>query len=575
MAVAECPALRAIYQFTGVVKTVPGCLDGPRRCPNNDHFQPPQPKPMKQDATRWFDAGVFCIFFLLFLHAVEDPDIWFHLAIGRAVWEQGAVPAQEFYLFTRLGQPAEFHEWGFGLAYYLIQQAAGISGMIVANALLGATTLWLLYRAARGSGVSAWSALTATSAGFWLMEFRFVQRPEDFLYLALAATLFFTERYRRSGDWRHLLPIPLVGLLLAQLHPSVLMLGLVLGAYVTEAVARRGAALKQVLPLAATLLATLAISLLNPYGIEQLILPIKFAGETELLADIAEFLPALSTEYAYRFIAGIVLGLLALLGVRRRFSLAQWLMLVAFALLAWQHVRNIALLGLALVLPLATALDGLTAARRQRMPLAVAALLLVAVDALPRHRLAWDIEPTSAPLRGAEIVARETAGGNVLNFYHLGNYLAWRLGGSHRVLIDGRNFRSNPALRLHDSLLLASPGWQGALNRFGIVAVVTPATLPYSGDFIPLAFELANTPGWRLAGREPAGLAFVRDPRRGGGDCATQREVWLQAEEELKENLRTYPDSPASRRSLDITTKRLRSLAGGDCRAGGISGQGS
>ena len=534
------------------------------------HVSIPNPAPQ-----RWFDVAVFALFFVLFLHAVEDPDIWFHMAIGRAVLEQGAVPAQEFYVFTRLGQAAEFHEWGFGLLYHLIQQAAGLAGMVLANALFGALTVFLLYRVARRHGVAPFAALAATLVGFWLLEFRFVQRPEDFLYLALAATLYFVERYRAAGDWRQLLPVPLIGLLLAQLHPSVFMLGLVLGTYVAEAVLRRRPDLKQAAQLLATIVATLGLSVLNPYGVEQLLLPLRFATETALLDSIAEFLPALSTEYASRFVIGVLLGLFALLGIRRRFSLAEWLMLAAFALLAFQHVRNIALLGLALVLPLATALDVVIRRRSWQMALAALCLLLVVIDILPRHRLSLDIEPTAAPVEAAEIIAAQTAGGNILNFYHLGNYLAWRLAGTHRVLIDGRNFRSNAALDLHDTLLLASPGWLRALDRYAIVAVVTPATLPYSGDFIPLAQALATTPGWRLAGREAAGLVFLRDDGRGRpvNRCATQREVWLQAEEELNEGLRDYPDSASIKRSLVVTQSRLAALSNAPCGGGRITGR--
>lgn len=528
---------------------------------------------MKQLAPRWIDVGIFGLFFVLFLHAIEDPDIWFHLTIGRAVLEQGGLPAQEFYVFTRLGQPAEFHEWGFGLFYQLVQQAGGLGGMIIINALLGAATIFLLYRVARNRGISLLAALTAATVGLWLMEFRFVQRPENLLYLALASTLYCTERYRATADWRQLLPIPLIGLLLAQMHPSVFMLGLVLGTYLTEALVRHRPNWRQATPLALTLIATLALSLLNPYGLAQLILPLKFATETELLDSINEFLPALSTVYADHFVAGIVLGLLALTGIKRRFSLAEWLMLVAFALLAFQHVRNIALLGLALVGPLATALERLferlrgSAEQWPRWPAALTTgvVLLVAVDVLASHRLSWDIEPTSAPVAGAEIVAQQTPPGNILNFYHLGNYLAWRLAGTHQVIIDGRNFRNNPALTLHDNLLLASRGWQRQLDRYAIVAVITPATLPYSGDFIPLAFELAKTPGWTLAGREPAGLVFIRGEKRARRNCAAEQAVWQQAEEELSDNLTSYPDSESSRRALSKTVMAREKLAHGAC----------
>lgn len=526
---------------------------------------------MKQNTMRWFNAGVFCIFFLLLLHAIEDPDIWYHMTIGRAVLEQGWIPAEEFYVFTRLGQPAEFHEWGFGLLYHLIQQATGLTGIILANALLGALIIFLLYRTACRRGLSVFASLAAATVAFWLMEFRFTLRPENFLYLALAATLYFTEKYRDSGDWRQLMAIPAIGLILAQAHPSVIMLGLVLAAYITEVIVRPKPDVKQAAQLTLTLMATLIISILNPYGIEQLILPIKFAMETHLLNSITEFLPALSTEFAYRFIIGIALGFFALMGIKKRFSLAEWLILVGFAFLAYQHGRNIALLGLALTLPLATAFDVVIKKRVYQATFAGLCLLLVAIDVLPRHRLSLDIDPWTAPVAGAEIVAQTAPTGNILNFYHLGNYLAWRLGDTHMILIDGRNFRSNAALTLHDTLLRASPGWENTLNRYGIVAVITPATLPYSGNFIPLAFALPNTPGWKLAGREPAGLVFIRNREATGQDCTSVREVWAQAEEELKANLSFYPDSHSSQHALNTVTNTLDAMNDTACETPNIA----
>ena len=81
----------------------------------------------------WLYFGVFSLFFVLFLHPIEDPDIWFHMTIGRAVLAQGTVPSEEFYIFTRLGQASEFHEWGFGLVYHWVYELAGKFGIIFFN----------------------------------------------------------------------------------------------------------------------------------------------------------------------------------------------------------------------------------------------------------------------------------------------------------------------------------------------------------------------------------------------------------------------------------------------------------
>jgi len=518
---------------------------------------------MPDNTTYRINAAIFGLFFVLFLHAIEDPDIWFHMTIGRAVLDQGTIPTEEFYVFTRLGDASEFHEWGFGLIYHVVYEIAGINGMIIFNALIGALTVFILYLAVRLRGISIAVALGAAAVGFWLMEFRFVQRPENFLYLAIATTLYILERYRQQSNWHYLLAVPLVGLLLSQIHPSVIMLGLVMGTYLAEAVLRKKPDLIQAGQLGATITLTLLLSLINPYGLEQLVLPIKFSLQSEFLQSFVEFLPALSTGYAYRFI--IALLIIALLTIafslgrlRKRFSLAEWLILIAFTWLTYQHVRDIALLGIALVLPFATAIAGIVKPVKYQHIIAVFLVIFAAVDSARSHYLTFDINRLLVPVSGAEVVAKYSRSSNILNFYHFGNYLAWRLYDTHKVIIDGRNFQDNKSIALHDSLLSAGFGWQNALDRYDIDTVVTPATLPYSGNFIPLAFRLVRTPQWVMINREPAGLVFIRRDRVPDNvKVLPERELWLQARAELKINLRHFPASESSRKTLEIVNDYL------------------
>lgn len=508
---------------------------------------------------QWMNAAIFGIFFVLFLRAIEDPDIWFHMTIGRAILDLGAIPIQEFFVFTRLGDAAKFHEWGFGLIYQLVFMALGVNGIIIFNALTGALTVFILYLIVRNRGTSVAISFSVAVIGLWLMEFRFVERPENFLYLALAATLYFIDRYRQLADWRYLCVIPFIGLLLAQIHPSVILLGLVMGTYLVEALARKKPDLKQAAHLALTISATLLLSLINPYGLEQLILPIKFSLDNEFLQSFTEFFPALSTEYAYRFVAAIGLGIFSLSGIRKRFSLAEWIILIAFSYLAYKHVRNIPLLGIALVFPLATALENYLRSARYQLIMAIALLSTVAIDSARFHNLTFNIDPTLTPISGAEIVSKYSRSPNILNFYHLGNYLAWRLYGTHKVIIDGRNYGDNKSLQLHDALLSAVPGWQQSMWRYDMDAVVTPATLPYSGDFIPLAFQLISDSRWVMLSREPAGVVFIRRERVPSNVAVlSERELWLQAKAELNRNLMAYPNSASSLKSMERVMTYLR-----------------
>jgi len=500
---------------------------------------------------RWANLAIFGIFFVLFLHAIEDPDIWFHMTIGRAVLELNAIPTQEFYVFTRLGDAAEFHEWGFGLIYELVFKALGVNGIIIFNALIGALTVFILYLIVRNRGSSIAISFSVAIIGFWLMEFRFVERPENFLYLAIVITLYCIDRFHQRADWRYLCGIPFVGLALSQIHPSVILLGLVTGTYLVEAIARKQPDFKRATLLGLTIIATLLLSLLNPYGLEQLILPIKFSLNEEFLQSFTEFFPALSTEFAYRFVIALVLILFSLSGLRKRFSLAEWIMLLAFIYLSYKHVRDIPLLGIALVFPLATALETVKLSTRYQALIAVFLLIIISYDSTRFHNLSFEIDPSMASISGAEIVAQYSNGPNILNFYHLGNYLAWRLYGTHKVIIDGRNYRDNKSLQLHDALLSAVPGWEQVLWRYNIDAVVTPATLPFSGDFIPLAFELIQDSRWVMLNREPAGVVFIRRDRVPQNVAVLpERELWLQAKKELTRTLTAYPDNTSSQKSM-------------------------
>lgn len=508
----------------------------------------------------WFNVGIFFIFFLLFLHAVEDPDIWFHMNVGRAVLDQGTVPSEEFYIFTRLGQPSEFHEWGFGLVYHFVYSVLGVPGMVGLNALLGSLTVFLLYVASVNRGFSVEASLIGALLSFWLVEFRFVQRPETLLYLSIAFTIFAMEKYRGNLDWRWLGIIPAATFFLSQGHPSAIMVVFVTGAYLVEVFVKRPFSQKIIFQLTATIILALVVSVINPYGYHQTILPFIFSLQDELLNSLVEFLPALSTEYAFRFVVAICVAVLSLAIIWRRAALAEWVIIIVFAYLAFKHARNIALLGIVLALPVASAFNAFLARiKNKKLTWSAVAtcFLLISFDALSVHRLRIDIDPISAPVKGADIVSQLTHSGNILNFMAHGNYLAWRLSGTHKVLVDGRNFNVNDSLIMHDDLLSARGNWQRILDNKKIVAIVTPATLPYSGDFVPLVYQLANHPQWALVMREPAGLTFVRRNLAPLQNVLGEQEVWLQAHEELENNLNYYPDSDSTRESIFIVSQKL------------------
>ena len=59
-----------------------------------------------------------------FQPSVAGSDLWWHLAAGREIWEQHAVPTTDHFSYTFAGQPWMHHEWLWGTGYWLVYRLA-------------------------------------------------------------------------------------------------------------------------------------------------------------------------------------------------------------------------------------------------------------------------------------------------------------------------------------------------------------------------------------------------------------------------------------------------------------------
>jgi hypothetical protein len=499
------------------------------------------------------------------LRKIFDYDVWFHMVVGREVLRQMRIPDVEFYILTRLGEPGEFHEWGFGVLYYLINQYSGYVGMAVANAAFGCGILLFLYLASRcGAESEWWKSLPIIALVLWVIDLRLNFRPETLLYLLLAVEIYLLENYLQHRKISWLIPLPFLSWLLSLGHPSALVLIGVFGIYALQAVFTTAVNKSRlVAEMTGVTLAMAGGAMLNPYGLHQLLLPFYFQND-ELINSLTENLPVLQTEYALHFIVSAVIGLLALVfGPRRR--LVDGVLVFAFAMLTFRYARNIALLGIVLFVPVNNAfevwLEKLSGIFSRKFIILCSVVPGIAGIALAGASPLWGtgIYESNTPYNSSAMIRKYMQSGNILNFIHLGNFLAWDL--DRPVFVDGRNYGSNRAVQLHHAIFRADPGWQDIINGYDIQAILTPATLDFSGKIIPLVATLAYDPDWILVGREKAGLLFFRNPVQPGIRTLAKNVIWHQAIEELNATMTIYPDSKETYRSLATAYGELGDVA--------------
>jgi len=445
-------------------------------------------------ARRWIaDSLIFTALALFLLRKIDGPDIWYHMSIGREVFRTFSVPVNEFLVYTLAGEPGIFHAWGFGLFYYLIYSLAGFWGMSFANSLMGAFVLFLLYKTANRGRLPDPAAMLTLCALLWLMQFRFIYRPETALFLALSGQIYLLERFMEDRRWRGLAFIPVLIFLAIQAHPSVLIAFGVYAFYSLQILwddyKTNGGAARTAGGLLLVGIGSLAASLVNPYGIEQLLMPFTLASQGEMLKDLVEFLPVYETEYFIPYIVSIAVSAIALL-LQPKKRLVDWMLFFVFGYMAFTYVRNLALFALVMYVPVARGAAYLAdryipsksrAANRLFWPLTAAVIIYTAAAMVSDS--AWGSGPAAGefPEKSAAIVMKMHPPGRVFNFYDMGGYLSWTFNGRYQVSIDSRQLTKDRSLVLHDQVLTAGRDWEGVLESYEVNTIIIPATLPYSG----------------------------------------------------------------------------------------------
>jgi hypothetical protein len=511
-----------------------------------------------------------------FVRRIDDLDIWYHLVIGREIWESGRIPSSEFFVHTLAGQPARFHEWGFGLLFFAAHRMAGFWGMALLNAALGGVALYGAYRAARraGAGEAACLAGVGLLAGF--LYYRVAYRPEALLFAALAASLYVLERHLADGRIRWLAAVPAIAFLLGQGHPSAIFVLFVAGCYGVQAVvgdrvagrSGRGPGLRFLV----VSVATVGASLANPYGLAQLSVPFSFASEIQAMG-IMEFVATWSTGYRWPLVALAIVAAASILVARGRRA-AYALIGIAFGYLAFRHVRNVALFALATYLPATLGLEALLGRVGALSRLggagrtaAAAALALATSWATAWKVGAWGAGPIEGafPEAAARTIERLRPEGRLFNYYDHGGYLAWRLfDRGYPVSIDGRHYVRDASLLLHGEVFFEGGPWRERLEAHDVAAVVTPATSRFSGRLVLLVSDLDADPDWDLASAEPAGLLFVRRGRVPGSHplpALDKDEIWRQAIREAEAVVARFPDHPFAYQSLGVAFFKLGRFA--------------
>jgi hypothetical protein len=471
---------------------------------------------------------VLIVTFSLYVSAVEDPDFWWHLRIGRWMVENGRLPSTDIFTYTVPNHVWTDHEYLTEVLMWIVYSATGTIGIALAFGLVTWAGFWFIYRQVRrqpfviaGTGL----ALAAIAgAPIW------GPRAQMITFSLSCLELFWLQAYL-SGRSRALTFFPFVMVLWANLHGgwaigfawlgAALVAELVGWAWDPSNPAHRAHVRFLAVISAASVVAVLA----TPHGLNLYLYPFQTQGSVAQQRLIVEwFSPDFHQLYVKPFEAMVLLVIAGF--ALRRPSLYEFLLVVTSLAFAFQSVRHIALFVAAstpvLINTYSAYWKQVSAARRWNLHLpdrpvfaAITAVALLIVLGATVIRVADSISPShqhqldasTYPVGAADwLAAHPDAGTRMYNQYGWGGYLAYRFypQPNRRVFIFGEaELMGDGLLNEYEEVQTLRPDWRSILDRYGVDYVIYNR-----GE--PLANVLALDPQWTLVYQDSVAVIYTR-----------------------------------------------------------------
>jgi hypothetical protein len=159
-----------------------------------------------------------------------DPDLWWHLKVGRDILISHHWPRVDTYSFTAQGSPWMACEWLGDVLLATVQRVWGFPGLMALDLILGGAVVLALYVLASLRSHNSKAAFVACVLLLFLAAVFFSLRPQMLGYLFLVLTLIILERFRQ-GRTGTLWLLPPLFLVWVNTHGSFAIALLAIGVY--------------------------------------------------------------------------------------------------------------------------------------------------------------------------------------------------------------------------------------------------------------------------------------------------------------------------------------------------------
>ena len=468
---------------------------------------------------------------------VVDPDSFWHLATGKLILKTREIPKSDPFSWTAPGRKWIAHEWLTEIVFGLLH-AVGRWPALVAYAVVTITVSWAIVAGTcrRLGAAAGWTnAVTLLAALSCLHTWGARPQMLSLLFGAIYADLFVRAWQGRPKLLWWCVPIMLVwcnahgGYMFGIASLLLFTCGLVAERVVARVLpAMRSGAVAVSSDLlrhgSLALVATIAISLANPNGVDGFLYPFSYLGDNASTRYIEEwFSPTLARLQWWPFFVLLAVAAVAASKLRRSMPIYAIVGMAIYGALGIQSVRNITQFSLFAAPFLALSLTSASGAVRARnvangpsspsSPSAISAVLpmaaLVSAIGIGALGLANLAPQATANAQANEFPAAATRylqanpTTNLYNQYDWGGYLLWSL--KQPVGIDGRpDMYGDAFVDRYVATWNTRPGWEEDIERADVRSVL-------GRPDAPLVTKLrARTTAWRVAYEDRQAVLLVK-----------------------------------------------------------------
>jgi hypothetical protein len=487
--------------------------------------------------------AIFCFFLFFFISFLSinlsDYDFWWHIATGKYIVENQALPESDPFSYTANENPSDRETlllsgyWLAQVIFYELFDTWGAKGIILLRSLLLVLFLFFIFLTARKQKVSDLTALAITSVCFLTAKNYIGERPVLFTFFTFSVVVYLLEDFRINRSRKALLLIPLAVMALSNMHPGYVICIMLAALYLAGEAARslfRNEERKDLLKgFLAILVITGIFSLFNPNG--GVMLTGIFSFHDEVIQDISEFIPTFvlyqnkiaPMDYAY-----IIFLVFSLLSLRylKKMEFTHMLLIAVFTAMSFLAVRYVIFYMCISSYVIARIIAHLKEEKifnRLVEILKAKEGVVYIVTLVFGAFLVFQAIPASArfefkaetshyvPEGAADFLSHNTINGNMLNEYGFGGYLIWRLYPGKKMFIDTRKMK-NDVFNEYRTIVNLGKGtpqaWMDIMKKYDIThIVITP--LMQQGDIYPLVEYLFDSKEWILVYADHLSLIFV------------------------------------------------------------------